>query len=99
MPVERAVQLWSPEVLALDPGPRRMKHLVVDWMNGLRFYLRRDASITAGHIAYLDSPWALTLISQAQFWENRDFTRDYGDGTVRVSIQARPPEVALGSGV
>ena len=83
VPVERAVQLWSPEVLALDPGLRRMQHLVVDWMNGLQFYLRREASITPGHIAYLDSPWALTSISQAQFWENRDFTRDYGDGTVR----------------
>jgi len=83
VPVERAVQLWSPEVLALDPGLQRMKHLVVDWMNGLQFYLRRNASITAGHVAYLDSPWALTSISQAQFWENRNFTRDYGDGTVR----------------
>jgi hypothetical protein len=68
MLVERAVQLWSPEVLALDPGLQRMKHLVVDWMNGLQFYLRRNASITAGHVAYLDSPWALTSISQAQFW-------------------------------
>jgi uncharacterized protein with NAD-binding domain and iron-sulfur cluster len=83
VPVERAVQLWSPEVLALDPRLGQMKHLVVDWMNGLQFYLRRQASITAGHIAYLDSPWALTSISQAQFWANRDFTRDYGDGTVR----------------
>ncbi|MGH3729569.1 MAG: FAD-dependent oxidoreductase, partial [Micromonosporaceae bacterium] len=39
--------------------------------------------ITPGHISYVDAPWALTSISQAQFWDRRDFGRDYGDGNVR----------------
>ena len=32
-------------------------------------------------MTFLDSPWALTALTQAQFWDRRDFARDYGDGT------------------
>ena len=35
-----------------------------------------------GHAIYLDSPWALTSVSQRQFWTNVDLSQ-YGDGTVR----------------
>jgi uncharacterized protein with NAD-binding domain and iron-sulfur cluster len=42
--------------------------------------LRRRLPLTPGHVNYIDSPWAITSISQAQFWR-RDF-RDYGDGAV-----------------
>ena len=31
----------------------------------------------------MSSMWALTSVSQAQFWAGRDFGRDYGDGQVR----------------
>ena len=51
-------------------------------MNGLMFYLRRPTPITHGHASYIDSPWALTSISQAQFW-GRDFAGAYGDGAAR----------------
>ena len=37
-------------------------------MNGIQFYLDDDAPIGRGHQIYLDSPWALTSVSQAQFW-------------------------------
>jgi uncharacterized protein with NAD-binding domain and iron-sulfur cluster len=80
IPVERFVQLLSPEVLAVDPRLQRTRQLRTEWMNGLMFYLRRRLPLASGHVNYLDSPWALTSISQAQFWR-RDF-RDYGDGTV-----------------
>lgn len=80
MPVERFVRLLSPEVLAADPRLERARWLRTDWMNGLMFYLRRRLPLTPGHVNYVDSPWAITSISQAQFWQ-RDF-RDYGDGTV-----------------
>ena len=33
-------------------------------------------------LIYLDSPWALTSISQRQFWNKVDLSQ-YGDGTVR----------------
>jgi len=83
MPVERARRLWSRAVLARDPELAEMFDLQVDWMNGIQYYLRRRLPITRGHIAYMDAPWALTSISQAQFWSERDFPNRYGDGTVQ----------------
>lgn len=40
-------------------------------MVGLQFYLKQDAPICHGHVLYPDSPWALTSVSQAQFWEKQ----------------------------
>jgi len=42
-------------------------------MNGIQFYLSRDYSPAEGHLALLDSPWALTAISQREFWRAYDF--------------------------
>ena len=83
MPVERARCLWNREVLAADPRLRRMWRLRTEWANGIQFYLRREVPVVHGHISYVDSPWALTSISQAQIWEGRVLSRDYGDGAVR----------------
>jgi uncharacterized protein with NAD-binding domain and iron-sulfur cluster len=51
-------------------------------MNGVLFYFDRDVPIVNGHTIYIDSEWALTSISQAQFWPDVDLGR-YGDGTVQ----------------
>ena len=51
-------------------------------MNGIQFYLSEDVPIGRGHQIYLDSPWALTSISQRQFWPDVDLSR-YGDGSIR----------------
>jgi uncharacterized protein with NAD-binding domain and iron-sulfur cluster len=51
-------------------------------MNGIQFYLSHDEPLVNGHAIYLDSPWALTSISQRQFWTNVDLSQ-YGDGTVQ----------------
>jgi uncharacterized protein with NAD-binding domain and iron-sulfur cluster len=81
MPVERARRLWSPKVLTLDPSLWAMNQLYVDWMNGIQFYLRRDVGLIRGHLTFVDAPWALTALTQAQFWKGNDaFARDYGDG-------------------
>jgi len=82
MPAERAVGLWSPEVLALDPHLEAMNALQTDWMVGIQYFLRRPTPIAPGHVAYLGSPWALTSISQAQFWRS-DFAQRYGDGSAQ----------------
>ena len=50
-------------------------------MTGVQFFLSRSLPIARGHVTYVDSPWALTSISQGQFWD-RDLST-YGDGTVR----------------
>jgi uncharacterized protein with NAD-binding domain and iron-sulfur cluster len=81
MPVERARGVLGPKVRALDPAFEGLDHLFVDWMAGIQFYLRRKVDITRGHLTFLDSEWALTALTQAQFWDRRDFPRDYGDGS------------------
>jgi uncharacterized protein with NAD-binding domain and iron-sulfur cluster len=55
--------------------------LTVRWMNGIMFYLHEDVPLVHGHTIYIDSPWALTSISQRQFW-SRTNLRLMGDGTV-----------------
>ena len=59
-----------------------LDRLVTRWMNGVLFYLDTDIPIVHGHTIYIDSEWALTSISQAQFWRDVDVGR-YGDGNVR----------------
>ena len=80
MPAERARKLWSRKVLAIDPSLKQMDELFVDWMVGIQYYLKRPVEITQGHVTFLDSPWALTALTQGQFWDRRKFRRDYGDG-------------------
>jgi uncharacterized protein with NAD-binding domain and iron-sulfur cluster len=88
MPVERARRLLSKQLLKADPALEQLRRIETRWMNGIQFFLRRRVDINPGHVAYVDSPWKLSSISQAQFWTDRDFARDYGDGEVRDCISA-----------
>jgi uncharacterized protein with NAD-binding domain and iron-sulfur cluster len=81
MPAERARKLWSPAVLRRDPSLELMDELYVDWMNGIQYYMKKPFHVIRGHLTFIDAPWALTALTQAQFWADRDFPRDYGDGT------------------
>jgi uncharacterized protein with NAD-binding domain and iron-sulfur cluster len=54
---------------------------VTRWMNGIMFYLRDDVPLVHGHAIYIDSEWALTSVSQRQFWPEVDFG-GLGDGRV-----------------
>jgi uncharacterized protein with NAD-binding domain and iron-sulfur cluster len=82
LPVEVMRQLAGPPLRALDPAFARLDRLVTRWMNGVLFYLDRDVPLVHGHAIYVDSEWALTSISQAQFWKEIDLSR-YGDGAVK----------------
>ncbi|WNR46299.1 hydroxysqualene dehydroxylase [Paenibacillus roseipurpureus] len=83
-PVEVMGPLISPEMLQADPSLYGVKRLVdsVEWMNGIQFYLNEDVTITHGHVIYLDAPWALTSVSQKQFWPDIELS-EYGDGRVK----------------
>ena len=83
MPVERARRTLTNDVLRLDPSLRRLDELFTDWMVGIQYFLKQPVDVVHGHITFLDAPWALTALTQGQFWEDRRIARDYGDGRVR----------------
>ena len=84
IPLERIAPLVNERLLAIDPTLGNLRTLApnVEWMNGLQFYLRRDLPIAHGHVIHIDSEWALTSVSQVQFW--RSMSPDqFGDSDVR----------------
>jgi uncharacterized protein with NAD-binding domain and iron-sulfur cluster len=90
VPVERMAALLAAsrtsngsDPLRLDPALAGIRELAenVAWMNGVQFFLKRDVSVVHGHTLHVDSPWALTSISEAQFWSELDVEKT-GDGRV-----------------
>ena len=82
LPVEIMSALLTPDLKKAAPSLANLNKLKTRWMNGIQFYLAQDAPLVNGHVIYLDSPWALTSISQHQFWTNIDLSQ-YGDGKVQ----------------
>ncbi len=87
LPIDVAHTLITPAMGALDPALERLRTCDIDrlvsWMVGIQFFLYEDVPLVRGHTFYPDSPWALTSISQPQFWRDSGlFRRRYGDGSV-----------------
>lgn len=87
VPIDTAVGLISPQLGALDPVLDRLRTHnpddLVSWMAGIQYFLYEDVPLVRGHTFYPDSPWALTTISQPQFWRDLGlFRKRYGDGEV-----------------
>lgn len=82
LPVEVMASLLSDDLRRAAPSIANLDKLTTRWMNGIQFYLAEDVPVVNGHAIYLDSPWALTSISQRQFWSNLDFSQ-FGSGMVR----------------
>jgi uncharacterized protein with NAD-binding domain and iron-sulfur cluster len=87
VPVERMAELTTPALEAAAPSLKNLSELseYVEWMNGIQFYLTKDMRLVHGHSVYMDTPWALTSVSQAQFWPEFPLDR-YADGRVRGSL-------------
>jgi uncharacterized protein with NAD-binding domain and iron-sulfur cluster len=81
LPVEVMRILVSDELQEAEPRLAGLHRLRTRWMNGIMFYLDRDVPLIRGHTIFIDSPWALTCISQAQFWPGFDL-KTMGDGRV-----------------
>lgn len=86
IPCEKLAAVLTPDVIAADPKLADVARLRTEWMNGLMFYLRERVDVTKGHVNYVDSGWAITSISEAQFWK-RSLT-SYGDGTAKDCLSA-----------
>jgi uncharacterized protein with NAD-binding domain and iron-sulfur cluster len=81
LPVEQLVKLVSPDLAAAEPSLGRLWLLRTRWTSAIVFYLREDVPVVAGPTIYADSDWALTSVSQRQFWPRLDFPR-LGHGNV-----------------
>ena len=84
LPLERIAPLVNRALLAAAPALANLAMLApnVEWMNGVQFYLHRDVPTAHGHVIHIDTEWALTSISQLQFWRNVP-PEQFGDSDVR----------------
>ena len=84
VPVERMADLINTEMTTTDPTLNYIVELAKDtsWMNGIQYYLNEDVVINQGHVIYSDSEWAVTSISQIQFWKGYDLS-DRFNGKVK----------------
>jgi uncharacterized protein with NAD-binding domain and iron-sulfur cluster len=91
VPVEAMIDMLhnsSPVILEYSPTLKLLydEHLQVNWMSGIMYYLKTDSRMAPGHIVYLDSGWAITSISQNQFWAKH--VQSYGGHNVRGILSA-----------
>jgi geranylgeranyl pyrophosphate synthase/uncharacterized protein with NAD-binding domain and iron-sulfur cluster len=72
LPLEDIAPMVNGRLLAADPTLANLRALAtnLEWMNGVQFYLHRDVPTTHGHVVHIDTEWALTSVSQLQFWRN-----------------------------
>ena len=87
LPVERMAEIVaaSPGLMEADPALKNIPALKnsTGRMYGVQFYLTRDVEIVDGHALYVDSPWALTSISEVQFWKGTIDIAQCDDGQSR----------------
>ena len=86
LPVEVMRTMLSPELRRAEPRLNGLDTLVTRWMNGIMFYLTHDLPLVHGHAIYVDSEWALTSISQRQFWHGVEFDQLGVGGILSVDI-------------
>ena len=82
LPLELVGGVVSDELVRADPQLGRIGQLATEYMAGAQLYLRRDVRIARGHCILIDSPWAVTVFSQPQFWGGVDLS-GRGNGEVR----------------
>lgn len=68
LPVDIARTVLTAPIRRAAPSLARIDEIGVGWMTGIQFFLRRELPLVRGHVAFDDSPWCLTSVSQAQFW-------------------------------
>ncbi|SEW07056.1 hydroxysqualene dehydroxylase [Halobacterium jilantaiense] len=72
LPVDVLPRFLSTDLRRAAPSLAGVERIQTAWMNGVQFYLDRDVEVVGGHAVYVDSPWAITSISQRQFWADHD---------------------------
>jgi uncharacterized protein with NAD-binding domain and iron-sulfur cluster len=74
-------------IMAADPTLTGIIELSndVSWMTGVQFYLSEVVDLNRGHIIFADSPWAITAISQSQFWPGFPMSQ-FADGHAKTVL-------------
>src|SRR6185295_14264410 len=86
LPVEVARRVLTDAQMA-QAGILGIKGLNLAWMNGVIFYLDKDVALSKGHGIYADAPWAVTALSQPQFWPGINLGQ-YAGGNVKGILSA-----------
>jgi uncharacterized protein with NAD-binding domain and iron-sulfur cluster len=76
LPIDRVISTISDDMAKVDESLSRLRSAPVGdgstsltrWMSGAQFYLKKKLDFCRGHVAFPAAPWALSSISQAQFW-------------------------------
>lgn len=82
LPVEVMATLLTEDLRRGAPSLARLDRIDTGWMSGIQFYLDTDLPLVHGHQLYFDSPWALTAISQQQFWDEYELSAA-SDGKIK----------------
>jgi uncharacterized protein with NAD-binding domain and iron-sulfur cluster len=82
VPSEKVTGLLPAAMQAADKQFAGIAQLTQNWCNGIQLFLTQPAQIVGGLFGCLNSPWAITGISQAQFWP-LNFAATYGDGVAQ----------------
>jgi hypothetical protein len=88
LPVERMARLLNDDVRDGDPSLGAIELLArdVDWMNGIVYYLNDHVPLQQAHYLFLGLPWALTAVSQLEFWRENEHWREYVGDTVQTIL-------------
>jgi 15-cis-phytoene desaturase len=88
LPLDRAQALITDPLATADPalaGVRRLTNAMSS-MVGAQFFFSRPVPVCRGHVAYPDAPWALSSVSQGQFWRNGVSTYGAGNAVDILSV-------------
>lgn len=94
VPIEAMAGLLTPALVSADPALQALHGLVnastPPWsdMIGVQYFLDTDLPMLKGHVAYPKTAWALTSVSQPQFWGagsqvNADLAQEFGVTNLR----------------
>ena len=88
VPLEASMSLVTDALAKASPVFAELRALdltrITSWMTGAQFYLTEDMPLVEGHLFFPSTPWALTAISQAQFWNRGARSmKTFGDGRLR----------------
>jgi uncharacterized protein with NAD-binding domain and iron-sulfur cluster len=89
VPVDVAQHLSAESAFPEHFWPAGFEDLSGDRMNGAQYYLRTDVPLAPGHVVFVNSDYALTSISQRQFWPGFKLPRYGGvqvEGVLSVDI-------------